>query len=306
MPRGQGAVANPGLGPGSTIQSTAIDVLVSTALDARYEIVDQSMSATSAGDFVARRRDTNATVRLKVVPISRAGRPDPAARPMERINNAATLHHPRIERVWAAGRISERAIVIETEYVAGRTLRERLAQGTPIVPAEVERVLRACSAALEFAHNVGVVHGAVEPRNILIDDETDRVVLGGFCDPLGGIPSEGGTKWPESERHECTAQPPPGHRSRCLAFCEPARAPQMGASASAAIARATRRALMMSIRGQSVVMHRAAMIANGHGQGKAILGQSICFLLAGSCASPYVGQPRVVAFGGLHCKHRRA
>ena len=64
------------------------------------------------------------------------------------------------------------------EYLAGGTLAERMAGSRP-ARQDVLEWLRQAAAALDYAHEKGVVHRDVKPRNLLFDDR-DRLVVADF------------------------------------------------------------------------------------------------------------------------------
>lgn len=166
--------------------ATADESLLFEALDARYELLDPLVRVSGTGEILALQRETGLRVALRLLPLPDGGGPDAAARVVRAVTNATRLHHPNIVRVCAVVSTSERAVAIATEYEPGRTLREVLARETPLPPADVEHVLRGMAAALEFAHRAGIVHGAVDPTRVLLNEDTGVVRLAGFGEPVPG------------------------------------------------------------------------------------------------------------------------
>ena len=73
------------------------------------------------------------------------------------------------------------------EYVAGGALRSLLKPGQPLALDLALRIFRDAGAALDYAHAHGVIHRDVSPGNILVEQETGRVLLTDF-----GIARESG------------------------------------------------------------------------------------------------------------------
>ena len=83
---------------------------------------------------------------------------------------AARLSHPNIVAVYDAG--SENGVpFIVMEYVEGETVNDLLGRRRRLEPTEaVAFALQACSG-LEAAHEAGLVHRDIKPRNLLITTE---------------------------------------------------------------------------------------------------------------------------------------
>ena len=90
---------------------------------------------------------------------------------------ASRLHHPCIARVLDFGKGEDVAYLV-TEAVDGEALKARLERGARISLAEAAGLVLELLAALEHAHEAGIVHSAVRPANILF--ENGRVKLTGF------------------------------------------------------------------------------------------------------------------------------
>ncbi len=91
---------------------------------------------------------------------------------------AARLAHPGIVSIFdtcTEGDIE--AIVME--LLPGRTLRERLDEGTPIDPWQAAALAAQVADALDAAHRAGLVHRDIKPANILLADD-GRVKVADF------------------------------------------------------------------------------------------------------------------------------
>ena len=60
---------------------------------------------------------------------------------------------------------------IAMQFVNGPTLDDLMARAKPMKPDEIFRVLRQTAAALDFAHQKGIVHRDIKPANIMIDED---------------------------------------------------------------------------------------------------------------------------------------
>jgi len=86
------------------------------------------------------------------------------ARGAGRINSpyVVTLHRAiplEVQDVW----------LLEMEYVAGGSLKERLGERGTLPPAKALEITRDVLRALQAAHEAGVVHGDVKPANLLLE-----------------------------------------------------------------------------------------------------------------------------------------
>ena len=79
----------------------------------------------------------------------------------------AQLQHPHVVPLLAAGTAGE-SLYYTMPFVAGETLRARLAREGTLPVADVVRLLREVLDALAFAHDRGVVHRDIKPENVLL------------------------------------------------------------------------------------------------------------------------------------------
>jgi serine/threonine-protein kinase len=91
---------------------------------------------------------------------------------------AAGINHVNVVTIHA---VDERAGMpyLVMEYVAGRTLRERIRLG-PLDLATMLRIGAQIAAGLAAAHQHGVIHRDIKPANVLLEDGIERVKISDF------------------------------------------------------------------------------------------------------------------------------
>ena len=81
---------------------------------------------------------------------------------------AAAVLHPNVVTVFDEGRDGDEAFMV-MELVRGRTLRDVIADRGPLRPHEAARFVAQIAAALDAAHEAGVIHCDVKPANVIVD-----------------------------------------------------------------------------------------------------------------------------------------
>jgi serine/threonine-protein kinase len=87
----------------------------------------------------------------------------------DEIRLVAALRHPNILPLFDAGRAADGSIFSVMPLATGATLRQRLDRGR-LSPREALRFALQIANALGYAHERGIVHRAVKPDNILVED----------------------------------------------------------------------------------------------------------------------------------------
>jgi len=92
---------------------------------------------------------------------------------------AASLRHPSIVQIYDFD-VQDDISYIVMEYIPGSTLKERLQKlrqcGNQMDLAEVQRIVSAVAAGLDYAHARGMIHRDVKPANILFTDAGEAVL----------------------------------------------------------------------------------------------------------------------------------
>ena len=153
------------------------EIRVGATIDDRYRIVEPIGFGGMGTVYRAVQVTVDREVALKTVI------PDEDAPGMSlllsRFENEAKvisqLKHPNNLRLYDVGRLSEDEVYIVTELLTGDTLEDRIISGE----LTVERGLRITievSDALWEAHEKGIVHRDIKPRNIFLDRVGDREI----------------------------------------------------------------------------------------------------------------------------------
>lgn len=124
------------------------------------------------------RRQVAVKVLLPMVPLS----PNQLAAFLERFRRetdaAASLEHPNIMPVHEYGERDGVAYLV-MPYISGGTLRDEMEREDPLSLEKAVNYLDQMAAALDFAHERGVIHRDIKPANILMTPE-GRLLLTDF------------------------------------------------------------------------------------------------------------------------------
>jgi serine/threonine protein kinase len=172
---------------------------LSTLVLGPYRILDRLGSGPTGEVYKARHSALGRTCALKVVDVSKLNAPGLIERFFHEAKLAARLQHPNIVAVYDAGRDGQRCYYA-MQYVEGKTLEQLVRdRGTLLAPTACEYV-RQVASGLQYAADLGLVHGNLKPSNIVVSRDPghpDRCGQGdGFWSGPGekrpaGLPCDG-------------------------------------------------------------------------------------------------------------------
>lgn len=136
-------------------------------LGARFELLNEIGAGGMGRVYLARDRETNETLALKVLLPEFAENPAMAERFKNELRLARRITHKNVCRIYDFNRTDSFAY-ITMEYVDGETLRALLKHSGPLPPARVVDIATQICAGLAEAHAQGVVHRDLKPENIMI------------------------------------------------------------------------------------------------------------------------------------------
>ncbi len=138
--------------------------------------VSKSLGAGGMGEvYLARDTKLDRSVALKILPAALAVDRERMRRFVVEAKAASAVSHPNVAHIYEIGE-ADGLHFIAMEYVAGVTLAERL-RGGALPPAEIARIASEIAAALEEAHEHGVIHRDLKPSNIMLTPRGQVKVL---------------------------------------------------------------------------------------------------------------------------------
>ena len=108
-------------------------------------------------------------VALKIMESQLSRRKDFVKRFRTEGRSQACLKHPNIVNIYAMREAAD-GLFIVMEYVAGGTLKKRIARDGPFAPLEALNILKQLLLAIKHAHSRGIIHRDIKPANILLDN----------------------------------------------------------------------------------------------------------------------------------------
>ncbi len=136
----------------------------------RYRIVRELGTGAFGTVFVADDEQTPRRVAIRVLPPAASAVPN-VARIIQNTSRsimAAPTSHPSLVGVLEVGEVEPGRVFIVTELVEGRRLSEILAAGNPLDFDPVRKWVLDLGGAIEVLHNLGLLHGAIRPRNVML------------------------------------------------------------------------------------------------------------------------------------------
>jgi len=179
-----------GHGPGDSSLRAQVDALLrsqtedlSGQMTAGYRILSRIGSGGMGDVYLAHDDKLDRPVALKLLSSHAHADPSHLQRFHHEARAASSLNHPHVLVIHDYGDVEGRPFMV-TEYVEGRTLRERLRAG-PIGVVEAVDIATQVASALSAAHGRGIVHRDIKPENVMIrPDGYVKVLDFGLAKPV--------------------------------------------------------------------------------------------------------------------------
>ncbi|MBV8855820.1 MAG: protein kinase [Acidobacteria bacterium] len=169
-------------------EQTPLEVVPGRTRLGAYRVLEKIGAGGMGTVYLAKDARLGRRVALKLLPAHFARDEELVRRFEQEARAASALNHPNILTVHEIGE-EQGHLFIVTEFVEGKTLRERMWEGRFSV-AEALDVCAQVAGALQKAHAAGVIHRDVKPENVMLDEEGHVKVLDfGIAKQVAPVPS---------------------------------------------------------------------------------------------------------------------
>ena len=158
-----------------TLETPPRSPLLGTLFAGKYRILSELGRGGMGEVYLAQDAALARTVALKLLPEERGRDPESRERLVREAKAAAALDHPYVCSIHEVGEADGRLYFV-MEYVEGRTLRDRIAEG-PLPVKQALEVAAEVAEALQSAHEKGLVHRDIKPANIMLMEKGHAKVM---------------------------------------------------------------------------------------------------------------------------------
>ncbi len=137
-----------------------------------FQIQSKLGQGAMAVVFKAKQLSLDRTVAIKVLPRRLSENQEFVDRFYREGRAAARLNHPNIVQAFDVGESSGYHYFV-MEYIDGKTVYDLLTETSPTDEAEAIRIVIQTAEALGHAHELGLIHRDVKPKNIMITNAGD-------------------------------------------------------------------------------------------------------------------------------------
>ena len=141
----------------------------------KYVILDRIGSGSMGRVYKAHHQLMGRVVALKIIAPEIVTNDRVVARFHREMRLVGRLDHPNVVRAFDADQ-SNKILYIVMEYVAGKSLGQRLKEGI-LPPGEAVGYAAQAALGLAHAHEMGIVHRDVKPSNLLVNEAKQLKVL---------------------------------------------------------------------------------------------------------------------------------
>ena len=159
------------------------EILIGQTIKGRYKVVGKLGEDETGIVYLAEDKIKNAKKVVARILMEEEADDSPSRILAEERVSLAHVNHPNVAHLFDSGELLEGIPFIVTEYVAGESLKEKIAARAQSDVQQTARIVQQTAGALGEAHRSGVLHRNLKPKNIILgvnDSGTEQVKVTDF------------------------------------------------------------------------------------------------------------------------------
>ncbi|MEO6952120.1 MAG: protein kinase [Polyangia bacterium] len=153
----------------SAVESEDGDPFLGTTLVGKYQLLELIGVGAMGRVYRALHLGLDTQVAVKLLNSDIASDPISAKRFQNEARASSRLHHPNAIAILDFGQAASGTLYLVMELLRGRTLAQLVRDEGPLPPARLSDLLGQALAALDEAHEAGIIHRDFKPENIFIE-----------------------------------------------------------------------------------------------------------------------------------------
>ncbi|MEZ4426489.1 MAG: protein kinase [Nannocystaceae bacterium] len=147
---------------------------VGVDLDDKYKIIRPIGKGGMGTIFLGEHTGIGKRVAIKLLSSKYSGNEQVIQRFLQEARSAARIRHKNVVEIYDCGRTSEGLPFFAMELLHGIDIRRMMKQTGPLPWPRALRLMRQICAALEAAHQAGIVHRDMKPGNCFVVDDGEE------------------------------------------------------------------------------------------------------------------------------------
>jgi serine/threonine protein kinase len=133
-----------------------------------YKILDQLDRGSTGAVYLGEHQKTRQKVAIKILSGADANNAPWLQRLQRQVRAATSLRHLHLAQVFELVKEDQLQYLV-MEYIDGVTLQDLIRGSGPFAPRQLAEYLRQAASGLQCLHEAGLVHWAITPSNLMID-----------------------------------------------------------------------------------------------------------------------------------------